>query len=412
MFIWLVSGSTVAKRSRASGRNELYLLALQMECTAPKTARALNVTNFNRPTDVSKHTPPDNGGAAGKWKTLSIRPPLPADSSVSGHATVIPAARLTTSKKKETTMLLTQSLRTLLGVGFGLLIAIGCAPSVTPTPVPPTATPTSVLPTAMPTSVPPTATPTSVPPTATLAATATVVPPTATPVKEITATLKWLGHPTFVLTTTTGLTALLDPMGAGVGYPLTPVNGVDLVTVSHEHFDHNNVALATGSPMILRGLAGNDWGKIDQTIKGVRVRTVATFHDEAQGGQRGKNAIFVFEIDGLKIAHLGDLGHKLSDDQVKAVGNVDVVMIPVGGYYTIDGKNAAQVVAQLNPKVVIPMHYKTPALSASLAGVLATADDFVAAIGSTVKVTQTGQSITLSSTKMPSERTVMVMSYK
>lgn len=197
-----------------------------------------------------------------------------------------------------------------------------------------------------------------------------------------------------------------------MGYPLTPVNGVDLVTVSHEHSDHNYVTFATGSPTIVRGLAGNDWAKIDQTIKGVRVRTVQTFHDEAQGAQRGKNAVFVFEIDGMKIAHLGDLGHKLNDDQVKAVGNVDAVMIPVGGFYTIDGKNAAQVVAQLNPKVVIPMHYKTPALSASLADVLSTADDFIAAIGSTAKVTQTGQSLTLSSTKMPSERTVMVMSYK
>lgn len=289
---------------------------------------------------------------------------------------------------------------------FVTFVVASCAsPTPTPTPPPPTAT-------VAPTRVPPTATTAPIPPTATLAPTATSVPPTATPVKEITATLKWLGHPTFILTTSTGLTALLDPMGAGVGYPLTPVSGVDLVTVSHEHSDHNNVALATGSPTILRGLVGNDWAKIDQTIKGVRIRTVGTFHDDAQGGQRGKNAIFVFEIDGMNIAHLGDLGHKLSDDQVKAIGNVDVVMIPVGGFYTIDGKNAAQVVAQLNPKVVIPMHYKTPALAASLANVLATADDFVTAIGSTAKVTQTGQAITLSSAKLPSERTVMVMSYK
>lgn len=297
--------------------------------------------------------------------------------------------------------------RHVLVLAIVLTVASCASPAPTATPLPPTAT-------VAPTRVPPTATtaPTSVPPTATLAPTATAVPPTATPVKEITATLTWLGHPTFILTTSTGLTALLDPMAPAVGYPLTPVNGVDLVTVSHEHSDHNFVSLATGTPTIVRGLAGNDWAKIDQTIKGVRVRTVSTFHDEAQGAQRGKNAVFVFEINGMKIAHLGDLGHKLSDDQVKAVGNVDAVMIPVGGFYTIDGKNAAQVVAQLNPKVVIPMHYKTPALSASLSAVLATADDFIAALGNSAKVTQTGQSITLSSTKMPNERTVMVMSYK
>jgi len=298
-----------------------------------------------------------------------------------------------------------------------LVIALTVASCASPTPTPTPAPTPPPLPTAttVPTRIPPTSTtaPTAVPPTATLAPTATAVPPpTATAVKEITATLTWLGHPTFILKTSTGLTALLDPMGAGVGYPLTPVNGVDVVTVSHEHSDHNNVALATGSPTVLRGLAGNDWAKIDQTIKGVRVRTVATFHDEAQGGQRGKNAIFVFEIDFMKIAHLGDLGHKLSDDQVKAVGAIDVAMIPIGGFYTINGKNAAQVVAQLNPKVVIPMHYKTPALSASLSAVLATADDFITALGNSAKVTQTGQTITLSSSKLPNERTVMVMSYK
>ena len=294
------------------------------------------------------------------------------------------------------------------------LAIAGCA-APTPTPLPPTATiaPTRVPPTATTApTVPPTTAPTLAPPTATLAPTATSAPPSATPVKEITATLTWLGHPSFILKTSTGLTALLDPIAAVVGYPVIPVTGVDVVTVSHEHSDHNNVALATGSPTILRGLAGNDWAKIDQTIKGVRVRTVSTFHDDTQGTQRGKNAIFVFEFDGMRIAHLGDLGHKLSDDQVKAIGNVDAVMIPVGGFYTIDGKNAAQVVAQLNPKVVIPMHYKTPALTASLSAVLATQDDFIAALGNSAKVVPTGQTITLASTKLPNERTVMVMSYK
>ncbi len=225
-------------------------------------------------------------------------------------------------------------------------------------------------------------------------------------------TLTWLGHATFILTTSTGLTALLDPMAAAVGYPLTPVSGVGLVTVTHEHSDHNNVGLATGSPLVLRGLAGNDWAKIDQVVKGVRVRTVPSYHDTAQGAQRGKNAIFVFEFDGLKIAHLGDLGHKLSDDQVRQIGAVDVVMIPVGGFYTIDGKSAAEVVEQLKPRVIIPMHYKTPSLSASLAAVLADESGFVAALGSTAKVTQAGHTITLLAGKLPAERTVMVMSYK
>ncbi len=290
---------------------------------------------------------------------------------------------------------------------FALLpVAMGCAP----TPMPPTSTPLP-SPTIAPTVMPPTSTP--VPsPAPTVAPAATAIPPTPAAAKEITATLTWLGHPTFVLATSTGLTALLDPMGAGVGYPLTPVNGVNVVTISHEHSDHNNVALATGSPVVLRGLVGNDWAKVDQTVKGVRVRTVQSYHDDTQGSQRGKNAIFVFEMDGLTIVHLGDLGHLLNADQVKALGTVDVLMIPVGGFFTIDGRAASEVVKQLNPKVVIPMHYKTPALSASLAGQLATADDFLAALGTSVQVTQVGQTISLSSAKLPTSRTVMVMSYK
>jgi len=92
----------------------------------------------------------------------------------------------------------------------------------------------------------------------------------------------------------------------------------------------------------------------------VRVRTVATYHDDKQGAERGKNAIFIFDLGGLRIAHLGDLGHKLSDDQVKQIGAVDVATIPVGGFYTLDGKGAAEVIGQLKPKIAIPMHYTTP----------------------------------------------------
>ncbi|MBI5304004.1 MAG: MBL fold metallo-hydrolase [Chloroflexi bacterium] len=294
-----------------------------------------------------------------------------------------------------------------------------CAAPPTPTPTPaPTASP--IPPTPVPTStrVPPSATPvpptaTTVPPTATrVSPTATSVPPTPTTAKETTASVTWLGHATFVLKMSTGLTVLADPMNDSVGYPLTPVAGVDLVTTTHEHSDHNNVALATGSPQIVRGLAGNDWAKIDQTIKGVRVRTVQTYHDDTQGSQRGKNAIFIFEMDGLKLAHLGDLGHTLNADQVKAIGAIDVVMIPVGGFFTIDGIGAAEVVTQLNPKIVIPMHYKTPALGASLAGRLTDLGAFTSALGNTTQVTQTAQTITISSSKLPATRAVMVLNYK
>jgi len=230
--------------------------------------------------------------------------------------------------------------------------------------------------------------------------------------KDAAITLTWFGQATFVLKTSTGLNSLLDPAGLGTGYDIPEQSGIDLVTVSHEHSDHNAISLATDSPMVLHGLAGNDWAKIDQTVKGVRVRTVGVYHDDTLGSQRGKSAIFVFDVDGLRLAHLGDLGHALSPEQIKDVGPVDVILIPVGGYYTVDGKAATEVVNQLNPKIVIPMHYKTADLSPSLAGVLASVDDFIKAMGNTATVSEVGQTVMLERGKLPAGRTIMVLKYK
>jgi L-ascorbate metabolism protein UlaG (beta-lactamase superfamily) len=244
---------------------------------------------------------------------------------------------------------------------------------------------------------------------------APALPPTLTPPAlsdDTTITLTWWGQSTFVLKTSTGLDALLDPAGPGTGYKIPTQTGIDLVTVSHEHTDHNAVNLAAGSPLVLRGLAGNDWAKIDRTVKGVRVRTVGVYHDDAQGSKRGKNAIFIFDVDGLRLAHLGDLGHMLSPEQIKDIGPVDVILIPVGGYYTIDAKIAVEVVNQLNPKIVIPMHYKTPDLAASLAGVLAPVEDFVKAMGNSAVVSEVGQTIAIERSKLPAGRTILAMKYK
>jgi L-ascorbate metabolism protein UlaG (beta-lactamase superfamily) len=230
--------------------------------------------------------------------------------------------------------------------------------------------------------------------------------------QDVSITLTWYGQSTFVLGASTGLKALLDPTGSGTGYKIPTLDGIDLVTASHEHSDHNAVSLASGSPLVLKGLAGSDWAKIDQTVKGVRVRTVGVYHDGAQGGQRGKNAVFIFDVDGLRVAHLGDLGHTLSSEQVKDIGQVDVILIPVGGYYTIDAKTAVEVVNQLNPRIVIPMHYKTTDLAASLAGVLAPVDDFIKAMDGQATVTQAEQTVTIEKGKLPANRTVMVLKYK
>jgi L-ascorbate metabolism protein UlaG (beta-lactamase superfamily) len=230
--------------------------------------------------------------------------------------------------------------------------------------------------------------------------------------KDAAITLTWFGQSTFVLKTNTGLNSLLDPAGPGTGYNIPMQSGIDLVTVSHEHSDHNAVSLADGSPIVLHGLAGNDWARIDQTVEGVRVRTVGVYHDDTLGSQRGKNAIFVFDVDGLRLAHLGDLGHTLSPEQIKDIGPVDVILIPVGGFYTVDGKAATEVVSQLDPKIVIPMHYKTADLSQSLAGRLAAVDDFIKAMGNTATVSGVGQTVTIERGKLPAGRTIIVMKYK
>jgi len=279
-------------------------------------------------------------------------------------------------------------------------VLVGCETPATPT----VSAPAAQKPAA--TTAPPALVPTSPPPAPTTA------PPSAPEAKAATMTLTWWGQSTFVLKTSTGLNALLDPTGSGTGYKIPTLDGMDLVTVSHEHSDHNAVSLASGSPLVLKGLAGSDWAKIDQTVKGVRVRTVGVYHDGAQGGQRGKNAIFIFDVEGLRVAHLGDLGHTLSPEQIKDIGPVDVILIPVGGYYTIDAKAAVEVVNQLNPRIVVPMHVKTPDLAASLAGVLAPVDDFIKAMGGQASVTQAEQTVTIEKSKLPAGRTVLVLKYK
>ncbi|MCC6445913.1 MAG: MBL fold metallo-hydrolase [Armatimonadetes bacterium] len=175
--------------------------------------------------------------------------------------------------------------------------------------------------------------------------------------------LKWLGHACFLITLINGTRIVTDPFNPKIGYP-SPSVLAHVATVSHEHFDHNNVGVLKGQPQVLRQ-AG------DPGIKGVRFRWIATSHDASGGRERGKNAALVIEDHGLAICHLGDLGHVLSPAQVKAIGRVDALLIPVGGVYAIGPREADRVVRQLKPKVAIPMHYKTPALALDLESVKA-----------------------------------------
>lgn len=172
--------------------------------------------------------------------------------------------------------------------------------------------------------------------------------------------IRWLGQSSFEMTTSGGTIIVTDPADFK-GYHMPPDLSADIVTVSHEHRDHNHVAGVTGAPVIFHGTneqlsAVND---IDTTVQDVRLYTVPSFHDP---GHHGMNAIFVFECDGFRIAHLGDIGTILTDDQIAAIGKIDILMIPVGGRFTIAAPEADTIVSQLNVRrAVLPMHYKTAA---------------------------------------------------
>lgn len=163
--------------------------------------------------------------------------------------------------------------------------------------------------------------------------------------------LKWLGHACFLLTTREGTKIVTDPFDATVGYPLPQVVP-DIVTVSHQHFDHNAVGVLKGNPTVVEGTGARQ-------IKGVNIRGIATFHDKKQGAERGPNTVFVIEADGITVCHLGDLGHPLDGRKLQEIGPVDVLLVPCGGTYTIDADEAAALVKAMKPRVAVPMHYKT-----------------------------------------------------
>lgn len=172
--------------------------------------------------------------------------------------------------------------------------------------------------------------------------------------------LTWLGHATFLLETTDGIRIVTDPVDEESGYPFAPV-ACDLVTVSHQHHDHN--ALHRVSPN----------AKAMQTTGRMQYRTVTvtgypTWHDEQNGALRGNNIVFVIEAEGKRIVHLGDLGHMLPQELMKTLRYSDVLLIPVGGTYTLDGRQAAALADQLQAKRTIAMHYQTEHLTFPLSG--------------------------------------------
>jgi L-ascorbate metabolism protein UlaG (beta-lactamase superfamily) len=186
--------------------------------------------------------------------------------------------------------------------------------------------------------------------------------------------IKYLGHAAFVLTSDDGKKLLMDPYESGsfdgaVGYkPIT--ERVDVVTASHEHEDHFCLDGLPEGYEVVKTPGMHD-------VEGFSISGVKTYHDTSGGKDRGRNIIFTVVVDGMRICHLGDLGHVLSDEEAAAVGKVDVLLIPVGGHFTIGPREALEVIKTLDPAVIIPMHYKTDALNFPIAPV----EDFLSLAG-------------------------------
>ena len=172
--------------------------------------------------------------------------------------------------------------------------------------------------------------------------------------------LTWYGHSCFLLTAESGYSILTDPCDQETGYELHDLT-CDAVSISHEHHDHNCLAIIAGTPTILRTPGEHLAGEIPVT-------GFTSYHDDAKGAYRGENIVFLYQIDGLKVLHLGDLGHMLSDETIKEIGDVDVLLAPIGGVYTLNAKGATELSDRLHAKVLIPMHYKTPALHFNIEG--------------------------------------------
>lgn len=162
--------------------------------------------------------------------------------------------------------------------------------------------------------------------------------------------IKYLGHSSFLLTESTGTAIVTDPYDSSVGYAMPRVSA-DAVTVSHHHYDHDNIKAVGGNPVVLSHEQGYE-------LPGVVINAVKSSHDDRGGALRGENIIFKFRMDGLDVCHLGDLGEECSPELIEAILPVNVLLIPVGGNYTIDAKTAKEYVDRIMPDVVIPMHYR------------------------------------------------------
>lgn len=208
--------------------------------------------------------------------------------------------------------------------------------------------------------------------------------------------INYLGHSCFKIKGKNA-TVITDPFPPDLGYSLGKPTA-RIVTVSHSDPGHSYVKGVGGEPHLINGPG-------EYEIAGVLIIGIATFHDKERGKKKGKNTIYLMEIDEISVCHLGDLGHVLTSEQVEEIDNVDVLLLPVGGVSTINASLAAEVVRQLEPKVIIPMHYKTPLLKRELEPV----DRFLKEIGA--KQTEPQPKASFTKTTLPTTAQVFLLDY-
>ena len=185
--------------------------------------------------------------------------------------------------------------------------------------------------------------------------------------------ISYLGHSAFKIKGKTA-TVITDPFESSMVGLKFPKSDADIVTVSHNHDDHSQTSLVTGVKRVIEGPG-------EYEIGGVSFIGIPSFHDNKKGDERGKNTIFVIEIDGLRLCHLGDLGHALNESQLSEIGDIDILFVPVGGKFTIGPKEAVEVVNSIEPKVIIPMHYLADGMNLEAFGALAPVDEFLTEMG-------------------------------
>jgi L-ascorbate metabolism protein UlaG (beta-lactamase superfamily) len=209
--------------------------------------------------------------------------------------------------------------------------------------------------------------------------------------------IMWYGQACFRLRSR-GLAVVTDPYSPEIGLKLPRLTAT-IVTVSHQHEDHNYIDAIKGPPFIISGPG-------EYEIEGIFVIGVGTYHDAKQGQERGKNTAYLIEFEGLTICHLGDLGHVLTQEQVEQLNSVDILLIPVGGKYTLNGSKAAEVVGLLEPKIIIPMHYKVPGLNVQVEG----ASRFLKELA--VEPPSKLELLTISKSQLPDETRVVLLEPK